>query len=111
MRRLLLPLLFSGVGLAQVVTLPNSSGAAFRAGTNANFAWLNANKAAQYQVHLIADITGLQTALDGKVGTSYPRLTDAPPPLSHVHLIADITGRKPAPNGKAERSHNHAGVY
>ena len=45
--------------------------------------------------HAIADITNLQTTLDGKA------------PLSHIHAITDITGLQTALNSKAEASHTH----
>jgi len=56
--------------------------------------------------HTIANITGLQTALDGKqptglyVLTSDSRLSDARVPLSHTHAISDVTGLQAALDGK-----------
>ena len=41
--------------------------------------------------HVVGDVTGLQTALDGKVGTSDPRLTDARTPTAHTHTVDAIT--------------------
>lgn len=46
--------------------------------------------------HVIGDVTGLQTALDGRA------------PLSHVHAIADVTGLQAALDGRALTSHTHA---
>ena len=46
--------------------------------------------------HIIADITGLQAALDGKAA------------LSHTHAISDTTGLQTALDGKAASSHTHA---
>lgn len=46
--------------------------------------------------HAIADITGLQTALDGKAAAS------------HGHAIADVTGLQDALNAKAAASHTHS---
>jgi hypothetical protein len=43
----------------------------------------------------IADVTGLQTALDGKAGAT------------HSHIIADVTGLQTALNGKAATTHTH----
>lgn len=49
----------------------------------------------QGHTHAIADTTGLQTALDSKVGPS------------HSHPISDITGLQTALDGKAATSHTH----
>lgn len=46
--------------------------------------------------HAISDVTGLQTALDGKAATS------------HTHAIADVTGLQTALDGKAATSHSHS---
>lgn len=46
--------------------------------------------------HPISDITGLQTALDGKAA------------VSHSHAISGVTGLQTALDGKAAASHNHA---
>ncbi|CAB4140445.1 Phage tail repeat like [uncultured Caudovirales phage] len=52
--------------------------------------------------HVIADVTGLQTALDGKQAAgSYA-------PASHSHVIGDVTGLQTALDGKAATSHTHA---
>ena len=45
--------------------------------------------------HTIADVTGLQGALDGKAASS------------HTHAIADVTGLQGALDGKAASSHAH----
>lgn len=45
--------------------------------------------------HAVADVTGLQTALDGKA------------PASHTHAIGDVTGLQTALDGKAPTSHTH----
>ena len=45
--------------------------------------------------HAIADVTGLQTALDGKAATS------------HGHAISDVSGLQTALDGKAAVSHTH----
>jgi hypothetical protein len=46
--------------------------------------------------HSISDVTGLQTALDGKAASS------------HTHSISDVTGLQTALDGKASSSHAHA---
>ena len=46
--------------------------------------------------HSISDVTGLQTALDGKAASS------------HTHSISDVTGLQTALDGKASSSHTHA---
>lgn len=51
--------------------------------------------------HAIADVTGLQAALDGKQPAgSYA-------PLVHTHAIVDVTGLQTALDGKAAVSHTH----
>lgn len=45
--------------------------------------------------HPIGDVSGLQTALDGKAS------------VSHAHAIADVTGLQTALDGKASSSHTH----
>lgn len=52
--------------------------------------------AASSHTHIIGDVTGLQTALDGKAA------------LSHSHAIGDVTGLQSALDGKASTSHTHA---
>jgi hypothetical protein len=52
-------------------------------------------KAASSHTHIIGDVTGLQTALDGKAATS------------HTHVISDVTGLQTALDGKAAVSHTH----
>jgi hypothetical protein len=56
----------------------------------------DAGVAASVHAHAIADVTGLQTALDGKAASS------------HVHAISDVTGLQTALDGKAASSHTHA---
>lgn len=53
-------------------------------------------KAASSHTHTIANVTGLQTALDGKAAST------------HSHAIADVTGLQTALDGKAASSHTHA---
>jgi hypothetical protein len=67
----------------------------------------NAAYAALSHSHIIADVTGLQTALDGKQAAgSYAA-------ASHSHIIADVTGLQTALDGKqaagsyAAASHTH----
>jgi hypothetical protein len=53
-------------------------------------------KASSSHTHSISDVTGLQTALDGKAASS------------HTHSISDVTGLQTALDGKASSSHTHA---
>ena len=53
-------------------------------------------KAATVHTHAIGDVTGLQTALDGKAATV------------HTHAIGDVTGLQTALDGKAATVHTHA---
>jgi hypothetical protein len=57
--------------------------------------------------HPISAITNLETTLDGKVGTSDSRLTDARTPTAHGHPISAITDLETSLNGKAASSHTH----
>ena len=58
---------------------------------SANIAWTLAEigAAALAHTHAISDVTGLQTALDGKA------------PTTHTHIIADVTGLQTALNALA----------
>lgn len=78
--------------------------------------------------HAVADVTGLQTALDGKqasgsyapatgisptaitgtaVITTDSRLSDSRTPTAHAHTIADVTSLQTTLDGKASSSHTH----
>jgi hypothetical protein len=51
--------------------------------------------------HAISDVTGLQTALDGKQASgSYAN-------ASHSHAISDVTGLQTSLDGKAAATHSH----
>jgi len=84
--------------------------------------------AAVSHTHTIANVTGLQTALDGKESTftkntafnknfgatagtvtegNDARLSDSRTPTAHSHAISDITGLQTALDGKATSSHTH----
>lgn len=75
-------------------------------GDDANFAstvtTAIAGKAPAIHAHVIADVTGLQTALDGKQASGSYAAT------VHTHGISDVTGLQTALNGKAAASHTHA---
>ena len=60
---------------------------------------LASNYAAASHTHEIADVNGLQDALDGKATST------------HTHAIADVTGLQDALAGKADSGHNHDTVY
>jgi len=51
--------------------------------------------------HVVADVTGLQGALDAKVDTADPRLTDARTPTTHTHTISQITSLQTSLDTKA----------
>jgi hypothetical protein len=57
---------------------------------------LVSGKADTGHVHVIANVTGLQAALDDKAD------------ISHAHAVADVTGLQTALDGKANTSHAHA---
>lgn len=57
---------------------------------------LEAGGSTAAHTHPISDVTGLQTALDGKAATA------------HTHAIADTTGLQAALDGKAATTHGHA---
>lgn len=74
-------------------------------GDDANFAstvtTALAGKAAAVHSHVIADVTGLQSALDGKQAAgSYAAAV-------HTHGISDVTGLQTALDGKAAATHTH----
>jgi hypothetical protein len=60
--------------------------------------------------HIIGDVTGLQTALDGKSSTSHNHDADYAA-LSHAHIIGDVTGLQTALDGKSSTSHDHDADY
>lgn len=53
---------------------------------------LLAGKAASSHTHPVSQVTGLQAALDAKVGSADPRLSDARAPLPHGHQVGDVEG-------------------
>ena len=64
--------------------------------------------------HAISDVTGLQTALDGKSSISHTHawgdITGKPTtftPTAHSHAIADVTNLQTTLDGKANTSHTH----
>jgi hypothetical protein len=67
--------------------------------------------------HSIANVTGLQTELDGKAATSHTHsianvtglqtALDAKAPSSHTHTISNITGLQAALDAKAGTEHTH----
>ena len=73
--------------------------------------------AATVHGHAIADVTGLQGALDGKAASSHGHVIsdvsglqtalDGKAPTSHGHVIADVSGLQTALDGKAATSHTH----
>ncbi len=75
-------------------------------GSNKRLSWQNikatlksyfdALYAAATHNHAISNVTGLQTALDGKAAST------------HNHAISDVTGLQTALDGKAASSHNHS---
>ena len=84
----------------QVVTIDNESMPTARVKINNNFSWLRDNRAALSHVHIVADVTGLQAALDGKAATAHTH-TGVYAPLAHVHIVADITNLQTELDGKA----------
>lgn len=64
-----------------------------------------AGKANASHTHEIANVNGLQTALDAKAAT-----TDVAP-KTHTHAISDVTNLQTTLDGKAASSHNHDSTY
>lgn len=68
--------------------------------------------------HVISDVTGLQSALDGKAATSHTHSIgdvanlqsslDGKAATSHTHTIANVTNLQTTLDGKAAVSHTHA---
>ena len=56
---------------------------------------LSSKYAAKSHSHAMSDVTGLQSALDGKAASS------------HTHAVSDVTGLQNALDGKAALSHTH----
>lgn len=62
-------------------------------------------------VHTIANVTGLQTSLDGKTDVGHTHTKSAITDFGHLHVIDDVTNLQTSLDGKSDTSHNHAGVY
>lgn len=60
---------------------------------------------ASSHTHPVADVAGLQAALDGKVAGTDSRLSDARTPTAHKHPWTDVTG---APTTFPAAAHSHA---
>lgn len=86
-------------------------------GTSASQARTNLGAAASVHTHAIADVDGLQTALNGKAGTSHTHAIsdvtnlqttlNGKAPSTHTHAIGDVTGLQTALDGKAGATHSH----
>lgn len=61
-------------------------------------------------IHTIANVSGLQTALDGKSATTHLH-TGVYAPVTHTHVIADVSGLQISLDGKSDTTHLHTGVY
>jgi hypothetical protein len=85
---------------------------------NATAARTALEAAAAIHGHAIADVTNLQTTLNGKAPTSHSHAIsditalqaalDAKAPSTHLHAIADVTNLQTTLNGKAATVHAHA---
>lgn len=73
-------------------------------GTEQDF--LNSLKNPGAHTHVIADITNLQSTLDGKASTSHNHDT-VYASKTHTHAISDITNLQNTLDGKASTSHTH----
>jgi len=78
---------------------------------------LDTGKADTVHTHAIADVTDLQTALDGKSSTSHTHTEYADvshnhdgvyAPASHTHTVPEVSGLQTELNNKANRSHLNA---
>ena len=66
-----------------------------------------AGKADSVHTHEIAQVNGLQTALDGKSPTTHNH-NGVYAPVSHTHEIAQVNGLQNQLNSKAASSHTHS---
>ena len=64
------------------------------------------NYAASAHQHTVSDVDGLQTVLNGKSPTSHNH-DGTYAPATHGHTIANVTGLQTALDGKAASSHSH----
>lgn len=83
-----------------------TAGAAQEIGLGAGLSFSGGNLvvsgfAAASHAHIISDVTGLQSALDGKQASGSYSLT------GHSHVVADITGLQGQLDGKAATGHTH----
>jgi hypothetical protein len=106
-----------GIGKTNPSERLDVDGTAKATAFNENGTLLSAKYAPISHTHTIANITGLQTALDGKAPSSHTHTIanitglqtalDGKAPSSHTHTIANITGLQTALDGKAPSSHTH----
>ncbi len=110
-------------------TSTTNNGKVLKAGATAgNFAWstiayseltgVPATFAPSAHTHAIADVSGLQSALDGKASSTHTHAIgdvtnlqttlDGKAASSHTHAIADVTNLQTTLDGKAASSHTHA---
>lgn len=81
----------------------------------------DATYATKVHAHAIADVTNLQTTLDGKAPSNHTHAIsgvtglqtalDGKAAVTHTHQIADVSGLQTSLDGKASTTHNHDTVY
>jgi hypothetical protein len=85
-----------GVQQTAAATTINFTGTNVTATAVGGVVTVNVSGSPSAHTHAIADVTGLQTALDGKSN------------VGHTHTIANITGLQTALDGKSNIGHTHA---
>lgn len=60
--------------------------------------------------HSIANVTGLQTALDGKAASIHSHLKADITDFAHTHTISDVTNLQTTLDGKASSTHSHGNI-
>jgi hypothetical protein len=87
------------LGSASALDAPTTGDALSTEVVKGNDSRLTNDRTPLAHTHAILDVSGLQTALDGKASSVHP------------HVIGDVTGLQTALDGKSDTTHTHTGVY
>ena len=87
------------LGSASALDVPTTGDALSTEVVKGNDSRLTNARTPLAHTHAILDVSGLQTALDGKASSV------------HTHVIGDVTGLQTALDGKSDTTHTHTGVY
>jgi hypothetical protein len=87
------------LGTSSALNVPSTGDALSTEVVKGNDSRLTNARTPLAHTHAILDVSGLQTALDGKASSV------------HSHAISDVTGLQTVLGGKSDTTHAHTGVY